>query len=149
MRIDATVGSVPCFHQCTKQSKFRIKIVDSWYGYTEAFKIAHVCTLNVPMFANHQQFGVILRVGLLDRGAFIREGRLTAQRWRLLDKRRLFGSVLLLGHLLHKRFKRCSTSKILPYEDSSLVSKNIRVLTQRIRIVFACPHENAKTMEIP
>ena len=30
------------------QSKFRVRKVDSWYSYTEAFKINSWCTLNVP-----------------------------------------------------------------------------------------------------
>ena len=47
--MDSAMRNVLHFHLCTaisnfakkKLSKFRIKRVDSWYGYTEAFKTAH------------------------------------------------------------------------------------------------------------
>ena len=49
MRIKWVEQAVPVFIKVQqypishKKSEFRIKTVDCWYGYTEAFKIAHAC----------------------------------------------------------------------------------------------------------
>ena len=44
------------------QSKFRVRKVDSWYSYTEAFKINSWCTLNVPSLC-HCTFFLPLHLG--------------------------------------------------------------------------------------